>query len=152
QQVRSSLGEHRAAVAAAVGSGLVKSRLAAVYPDEGDQDRIAAALRSALDPTPLKGFLVKRCLSPRSTAARPEPRDLFPLALSSEDGKRIGRVFHWDPLIARRFGSEISHGRHQILVLRCRQALEESASFHLKRVVEGYRRAIAEQLTRNYGK
>jgi hypothetical protein len=152
QQVRSILGEDRAAVADAVGSSHVKGQLATVYPDDGDQDRIAAALRIALDPTPLKSFLVKRCLNPRTDVPRPEPRDLFPLALTSADGKRIGRVFHWDPLIAARYGSEISHGRHQIFVLRCRQALEESASFHLKRVVEGYRRAIAEQLTKNYGK
>lgn len=151
EHVRAGLGEHLGSVTEAVRSSEVRNQLASVYPDDADQTRIAAALRNALDPTAFRDFLVKRCLKPSADGDRQDWRDLFPLALASTDGKRIGRIFPWDPAISHRFGPEVVHGRHQIFVLRCRQALEESAAFHLKRVVEGYRRAIAEQLTKGYG-
>jgi hypothetical protein len=150
-RVRHGQNGHAAAVSVWVKDPGLADRLASAGVPADEISFYDQIMNCSVDPTAFAESVVEQCLAPRDGKDREEfMRSIFPLALTSPDGKRVGRVFHWDREIDRKYGAQLVHGRHQVHVIRNRQALEESAVFYARRVVEGYREAVRERLTEEY--
>lgn len=151
-KVRENLGRDAMSVATAITTPGLVDRLCTTVLDVEMREDYVYALGDAIAPTNYFDYLASECLVPAASEDGDDRmRAIFPLALTSKDGSRIGRVFHWEPEIAEKYGGQMVHGRHQIHVIRNRQAMEESAVFHIKRLIEGYRSSITTTLAGYYG-